>query len=206
MFHPFGWGFGGGYGYGPGYPGAGGWGAPGYSPLWSLIGILVDLLVVGIVVLIVMRFFRRIRRANGFGPGAQNRSRFQQGPNAQSGGFGGFNMFGRSFNNDSYNVGGIVHGELVEQDVADACCEFVANRERCRPEAVDVELLFDDDEGFAADIRIAGRFAPRMMERDLVDAIAEFVAAREGVAPQAVEVNLEFNERLGVYARTQTRR
>lgn len=175
MLHPFGWGFGGGY-YpaGPGYAGPG-WGGPGYSPGTSIVGTIVDILLLGFVIWLLVRLFRAFGR---------RRRRYDEPIIVHPGG-----------TSDPRYV------NLTEQDVVDACCEFIARREGCTPQQVAVDLQFERDPGvFAADARIWGRHGVHLTQQDLVDAVAEMVARGENVRPDRIMVDLLFNESTGVGA------
>lgn len=41
---------------------------------------------------------------------------------------------------------------LAEQDIINAICVYISRKRQVRPEEVEVELMFDDDYGFSADV------------------------------------------------------
>lgn len=92
---------------------------------------------------------------------------------------------------------------LSEQDVADACCDFIADRLGCMPQDVVVELLYHPNEGFRANVTVRGTPERPMQQLDMIDAIQEFVAANERMSMRsssAIHVELQFSERRGIYA------
>ncbi|MCL6517815.1 DUF2653 family protein, partial [Alicyclobacillus sp.] len=154
----------------------GGWmGGPGTG--WSWMGILLDLLLLAIVFLVVRALIRRFRRR----------------PGQAAFGSPGFGKQGV----DDPDPGRAMY--LDEQAMVDACCEYVARREGCPPQQIEVDLQFDNGR-FAADARIGGWRHRQLSQQDMVDAVAEFVAEREGVSPHRVRVDLQFSEQNGVTA------
>ncbi|GEO26472.1 hypothetical protein AAC03nite_22570 [Alicyclobacillus acidoterrestris] len=96
--------------------------------------------------------------------------------------------------------------ELSEPDIADACCDFIANRLGCMPQDVLVQLTFSDEDGFGAEITVRGIREKPMQQLDLIDAIQEYVADRErfrGGDSGVTHVELQFAEHRGVYAIVQ---
>ncbi|GMA64977.1 YxcD family protein [Alicyclobacillus fastidiosus] len=96
--------------------------------------------------------------------------------------------------------------ELSEPDIADACCDFIANRLNCMPQDVVVQLTFSDEDGFGADITVRGVRENSMQQLDLVDAIQEYVAEREryrSAKNNVTHVELQFSDHRGVYAQVR---
>ncbi|MDQ1909318.1 YxcD family protein [Paenibacillus sp. GD4] len=46
---------------------------------------------------------------------------------------------------------------LSEQDIIDAICIHMASRKQIKPEQVEVELMWDEDHGFSAEVFAEGR-------------------------------------------------
>lgn len=78
-----------------------------------------------------------------------------------------------------------------EQDVIDACCVYVALNHRQRPEDVQVDLQYEQGEGFSAEA-VAGRKNVHLNEQDMVDAVATFLAQHHNFEPDRLSVNLQF--------------
>ncbi|WP_156040222.1 DUF2653 family protein [Alicyclobacillus macrosporangiidus] len=178
MLHPFGWGWSAPYAAAPVYA-SGGIGATpagmaAAAPGWSWVGTILDLVLLAAVVLAIVALVRRRRkkRAGVFATVS---------PGAAGDSGAGMAMY------------------LDEQAMVDACCEYVARREGCPPQQVEVDLQFDNGR-FAADARIGGWRHRQLSQQDMVDAVAEFVAEREGVSPHRVRVDLQFSEQNGVTA------
>jgi hypothetical protein len=178
MLHPFGWGWSAPYAAAPVYASGGIGAAPAGMavavPGWSWVGTILDLILLAAVVLAIVALVRRRRRKR-----AGVFATVSPGVTDPSG--AGMAMY------------------LDEQAMVDACCEYVARREGCAPQQVEVDLQFDNGR-FAADARISGWRHRALSQQDLVDAVAEFVAERESVSPHRVRVDLQFSEQLGVTA------
>lgn len=197
LFHPFGWGFGGPYyGGGPGYFTSGGWGGPGYSPFWSVIGIMVDIIVLLLLIKLIVAIGRTVAR--------RRRSTYER---------PGYRRGHDPMYDDDYIDETIERTETVEivktvatldeQAVCDACCEYVARVRHCDPSDVTVDLLYDYAGRFGADIWVRGTVAPSLGDAELREAVAAFVADREHVTRGRVSVNLKFEPGLGVHAEAE---
>ena len=46
---------------------------------------------------------------------------------------------------------------LAEQDIINATCIYIARKRQVKPEDVEVELMFDDDYGFSAEVFVNDR-------------------------------------------------
>ena len=46
---------------------------------------------------------------------------------------------------------------IPEQDIINATCIYISRKKQVKPEEVEVELLYDDDYGFSAEVNVGGR-------------------------------------------------
>ncbi len=46
---------------------------------------------------------------------------------------------------------------LAEQDIINAICVYISRKRQVKPEDVEVELMFDDDYGFSAEVFVNDR-------------------------------------------------
>ncbi|PLT29758.1 YxcD family protein [Peribacillus deserti] len=46
---------------------------------------------------------------------------------------------------------------ISEQDIINAVCVYISRKKQIQPEEVEVELLYDDDYGFSAEVYTGGR-------------------------------------------------
>ncbi|MFC4319985.1 YxcD family protein [Litchfieldia salsa] len=46
---------------------------------------------------------------------------------------------------------------ISEQDIINSICVYISRKKQVKPEQVEVELMFDDDYGFSAEVYVDGR-------------------------------------------------
>jgi hypothetical protein len=46
---------------------------------------------------------------------------------------------------------------ISEQDIVNAICVYISRKKQIKPEEVEVELMYDDDYGFSAEVFVDGR-------------------------------------------------
>jgi hypothetical protein len=63
---------------------------------------------------------------------------------------------------------------LSEQDVINAVCLNMAERKQMKPTDIDVELLWDEDTGFAAEVTAQGR-SQILIQANLMEAIEQYM-------------------------------
>ncbi|KRF34528.1 DUF2653 family protein [Paenibacillus sp. Soil787] len=63
---------------------------------------------------------------------------------------------------------------LTEQEIVNAICLYMAERKRLKPNDVDVELMWDEDLGFSAEIFAEGR-SQILTQGNLLEAIVQFL-------------------------------
>ncbi|NOV01765.1 DUF2653 family protein [Paenibacillus planticolens] len=63
---------------------------------------------------------------------------------------------------------------LAEQEIVNAVCLHMAERKRLKPNDVDVELMWDEDLGFSAEIFAEGR-SQILTQGNLLEAIAQYL-------------------------------
>jgi hypothetical protein len=63
---------------------------------------------------------------------------------------------------------------LSEQDVINAVCLNMAERKQLKPTDIDVELLWDEDTGFAAEVTAQGR-SQILIQANLMEAIEQYM-------------------------------
>jgi hypothetical protein len=63
---------------------------------------------------------------------------------------------------------------LSEQDIVNAVCVNMAQRKQLKPTDVDVELMWDEDQGFSAEVHAAGR-SQILIEANLLESIEQYL-------------------------------
>jgi hypothetical protein len=59
---------------------------------------------------------------------------------------------------------------ISEQDIVNALCVYISRKKQVRPEEVEVELMYDDDYGFSAEVYVDGR-KQVLITMNLIEAI-----------------------------------
>jgi hypothetical protein len=59
---------------------------------------------------------------------------------------------------------------IPEQDIINAVCIYIAEKKQVQPQEVDVELMFDDDYGFSAEVYVADR-KQVLITQNLIEAL-----------------------------------
>lgn len=63
---------------------------------------------------------------------------------------------------------------LSEQDIINAICYHFAERKQIRPEQVEVELMWDEDHGFSAEVHAEGR-SQIIIAANMLEAIERYL-------------------------------
>ncbi|MBU5210182.1 YxcD family protein [Heyndrickxia oleronia] len=88
---------------------------------------------------------------------------------------------------------------IYEQDIINAICIYIADKNYIHPEEVSVELVFDDDTGFGAEVELNDRLH-QLNEVKLIEALRHWLDTEHGVDPMAVALELELNDEEGIIA------
>jgi hypothetical protein len=78
---------------------------------------------------------------------------------------------------------------LSEDELVNAICLHIAERKGIRPQDVSVELIYDDELGFSAEIVAAGR-EQVLIEANLAEAVSRYVFKQYGM--QAYRESISF--------------
>lgn len=83
---------------------------------------------------------------------------------------------------------------ISEQDVINAVCVYIARKRQIKPEAVDVELMYDDDYGFSAEVYVDDR-KQVLITANLIEALRLWIDEYLGRDPYApIKLHLDDNE------------
>jgi hypothetical protein len=91
-----------------------------------------------------------------------------------------------------------------EQDLVDSVCVYVSEREKLRPEQVEVDLEFNPSFGFAASALVYGRTI-RLNKQDLIDSVTVYLRDYQQFIPESLLVDLCFSEKERFKASIQVR-
>lgn len=84
---------------------------------------------------------------------------------------------------------------LPEDEIINAVCSHTASRKQIRPSDVQVELAWDEDTGFTAEVWAGGR-SQYLVEANLVEAILLHVYDEYGIRAYKDEVRLELEDEI----------
>lgn len=88
---------------------------------------------------------------------------------------------------------------MREQDIINAICLHIADYHRIEPAAVEVELAFDDDEGFSAEAYFEGR-KQNLPSFQLIQAIRFWIEQVLQEDPIGAGIQLELDPDEGIIA------
>ncbi len=88
---------------------------------------------------------------------------------------------------------------ISEQDIVNAICLDLSNKHRTNPENVEVELMFEDDEGFSAEASINGR-THLLTSFDMIQAIRYWIGEVLHEDANAAGIRLVLDDEEGILA------
>ncbi|GIN88861.1 hypothetical protein J6TS2_52470 [Heyndrickxia sporothermodurans] len=88
---------------------------------------------------------------------------------------------------------------IFEQDIINAVCIFIADKYYVQPEEVSVELIYDDESGFSAEVEVNDRLQ-KLTEINLIEGLRHWLDTEHGLDPMSVGLELEWNEQEGIIA------
>ncbi|WP_026679056.1 YxcD family protein [Fictibacillus gelatini] len=88
---------------------------------------------------------------------------------------------------------------LFEQDVVNALCLFTANKRGMTPEEIEVELLYDDDYGFSAEVYANGR-KQVLIEANIIEALRFWLDSETNIDPVSAGIELVLDDDEGIIA------
>lgn len=88
---------------------------------------------------------------------------------------------------------------VPEQDVINSICLYYAREKHIMPEDVEVELLFDDDRGFEAEVSANGMQA-LYNANNMISALRLWVEDYLNMDPYGTSIRLELDDEQGIIA------
>ncbi|MFJ8526709.1 YxcD family protein [Bacillus sp. NPDC094106] len=89
--------------------------------------------------------------------------------------------------------------KISEQELINALCVYIAEKRQVGPEAVLVELMYDDDYGFSAEVEVNGR-RQILIQTNLIEALRLWLDTAYNVNPFAARLQLELDDEEGIIA------
>jgi hypothetical protein len=88
--------------------------------------------------------------------------------------------------------------KLSEQDIMNAICLHMASRKQIRPEQVEVELMYEDDLGYSAEITAEGR-NQILIEANMLEAIERYLYTELNKRVFRDQIKLAIEEEMVAY-------
>lgn len=88
---------------------------------------------------------------------------------------------------------------ITEDELVNAICLLVADKKEVKPEEVEVELMWDEEYGFSAEVHLNGRMQV-YIEANLIEAIRFYLQNYMGRDPYAAGIELVLDEEQGIFA------
>ncbi|PEA87965.1 YxcD family protein [Bacillus thuringiensis] len=89
--------------------------------------------------------------------------------------------------------------KISEQELINALCVYIAEKRHVGPEEVLVELMYDDDYGFSAEVEVNGR-QQILIQANLIEALRLLLDREYNVNSFAARLQLELDDEEGIYA------
>lgn len=87
--------------------------------------------------------------------------------------------------------------KFSEQDLINAICIQVASKRQIQPDQVMVELMWDEDLGFSAEIEVAGR-QQILIEANLIEAVRLYLQTQLQRDPYSASIELVLDDDEGI--------
>lgn len=89
--------------------------------------------------------------------------------------------------------------KISEQELVNAICLHVAHKRQIQPSEVTVELMWDEEYGYSAEVEVMGR-QQILIEANLLEAIRFWLQTHLGRDPFAAGLELVLDEAEGIIA------
>jgi hypothetical protein len=84
---------------------------------------------------------------------------------------------------------------LSEQDIMNAICMHIAERKQIKPEQVRVQLMWDEDLGYSAEVLVDGR-NQILIEANILEAIERYLLVLWDQRVYRSQISLEIDEEM----------
>ena len=88
--------------------------------------------------------------------------------------------------------------KLSEQDIINAVCLNTAERKQLQPTEVEVEMMWDEDHGFSAEVHAAGR-SQILIAANLLESIERYLYTQHNMRVFRDQIRLELEDEIVAY-------
>ncbi|GGE61663.1 YxcD family protein [Priestia taiwanensis] len=89
--------------------------------------------------------------------------------------------------------------KISEQEIINALCVYTADKRQVTPQEVDVELMYDDEYGFSAEVEVDGR-TQVLIKINYIEAIRLWLDSEYNIDPFAARIELKLDDEEGIIA------
>lgn len=82
---------------------------------------------------------------------------------------------------------------LSEQDIMNAICLLIADRKKIRPDMVKVQLMWDEDLGFSAEVAAEGR-EQILIEANMLEALERYLLTQWNIRAFRSQITLDIDD------------
>lgn len=90
---------------------------------------------------------------------------------------------------------------LSEQEIMNAICIHIAERRQIKPEEVQVQLMYDDELGFSAEVLVGGR-NQILIEGNMLEALERYVLDQYNQRIFRTDIELDIDDEMFATVRT----
>lgn len=90
--------------------------------------------------------------------------------------------------------------KLSEQDIVNAICLYSAQKRQVAPSEISVEMMWDEEYGFSAEIQDAQQRKQMLIQANMIEAIRFWLESELQRDPYAARLELELDEQEGIIA------
>jgi hypothetical protein len=84
---------------------------------------------------------------------------------------------------------------LNEQEIMNAICMHIAERKQISPQQVQVQLLWEEDTGFSAEVKVEGR-TQYLVEANMLEAIERYMLNQYNQRVYRSQIELDIEEEM----------
>ncbi|NOU97007.1 DUF2653 family protein [Paenibacillus sp. LMG 31456] len=84
---------------------------------------------------------------------------------------------------------------LSEQEIINAICLHMAERKRLQPNQIEVEMMWDEDYGFSAEVLAEGR-SQIIIAANILEAIERYLLTQQNVRVFRDQIQLQLDEEI----------
>jgi Protein of unknown function (DUF2653) len=89
--------------------------------------------------------------------------------------------------------------KISEQEIINALCVYIADKRQVTPQEVEVELMYDDEYGFSAEVEVNGR-TQILIKINYIEALRLWLDSEYNVDPFAARLELKLDDEEGIIA------